>query len=161
MEGIFIASSISSRLNPGPWICWKTSKRESPLLLTNRPRTSLWCEGGFSAFCVPASLVFPIAGRGGMVVQVSSLILVACGTVFSFSPGLLECSSPNGSVVSDVVLVTMTDIAGASRVDGEREGTVTCTVVVAVLGVLPSLALVSISVDRVRKGPGFVDSPGR
>ena len=95
------------------------------------------------------------------MVQVNSLTLVACGAVFSFSPGLLECSSPNGSVVSDVVLVTMTDIAGASRVDGERDGTVTCTVVVAVLGVLPSLALVSISVDRVRKGPGFVDSPGR
>ena len=147
MEGIFIASSISSRLNPGPWICWKTSKRESPLLLTNRPRTFLWCEGGFSAFCVPASLVFPIAGRGGMVVQVSSLILVACGTVFSFSPGLLGCGCPGGSVASGTVLVTVTDIAGASRVDGEGDGTVTCTVVVAVRGILSSLATASILVS--------------
>ena len=157
MEGIFIASSISSRLNPGPWICWKTSKRESPLLLINRPRTSLRCEGGFPALCVPASLVFSIAGRGGMVVQVSSLILVACVLVFSFSTGVLERRF-GGSVVSDAVLVTVTEIAGVSRVDDEREGTVTCTVVVVVRGILPSLALVSISVDcgvHGGEGSGF------
>ena len=143
MEGIFIASSISSRLNPGPWICRKTSKRESPLLLIRRPRASLWVEGGFTAFSVP-SLAVAMSGRGGAVVQVSALMLVACVVIFSFSTGILGCGFPGGSVVSGVVLVMVTEIAGVSRVAGERAGTVTCTVVVDVRGILPSLASASI-----------------
>ena len=74
--------------------------------------------------------------------------------VLSFSAGVLECRFSGGSVASDAVLVTVTEIAGVSRADGEREGTVTCTVVVAVRGVLPSLALVSILVDRGVPGGG-------
>ena len=143
MEGIFIASSISSRLYPGPWICWKMSKRESPLLLISRPRTSLWLGGRFAAFFVSASLVSSIADCGGTMVQVSSLVLVACTLVSSFSMGMFECRSSGGSVVSGAVLVTVTEIAGVSRVFDEREGTVTCTVVVVVRRILPSLAFVS------------------
>ena len=41
-DGIRSASFISSRLYPGPWVCWKTSKTEWPLLLIRRPRTSSW-----------------------------------------------------------------------------------------------------------------------
>ena len=59
------------------------------------------------------------------MVQVNSLVWVACTLVSSFSIGMFESRSSGGSIVSGAVLVTVTEIAGVSRVFDEREGTVT------------------------------------
>ena len=134
------------------------SKRESPLLLINLPWAPLERGGAFVTFSASVSSTSFTADCGGTVVQVRSSVLVACTFVLSFSMGMLVCCSSGRGVVSGAVFVTVTEIAGASRVLAEREGTVTCTVVVAVRGGLPSLAVVSMFVV-CRAGEGSLIFP--